>query len=284
MTVTIVTPVYNGMPWLPECVQSVARQRDGVEIEHLVYDGGSTDGTTEWLREHASLGYEAIIGPDGGQTDALMKGFSRATGDILAWLNADDLLEPGALRRVVDVFAADPELAMVTAACLLIDADGAIIGAIAPPPTVTSPELLRFPTNPAQPATFFKADAYREAGGLDPRYDLAMDTDLWLKLARTGRIQILPTEVLARFRLHPDAKSVAGSGAAARQDLRIRRGFGLPLRSRACIALIRAGYIRPVTSPWTRAARRVARRVLLGPQADASFANDRPRRRGRARN
>jgi len=67
MTVTIVTPVYNGMPWLPECVQSVARQRDGVEIEHLVYDGGSTDGTTEWLREHASLGYEAIIGPDGGQ-------------------------------------------------------------------------------------------------------------------------------------------------------------------------------------------------------------------------
>ena len=116
MKVTVVTPVFNGMPWLPESIRSVADQRRDVEVEHLVYDGGSTDGSAEWLRENTSLGYEAIIGPDEGQTDALAKGFSKATGEIFAWLNADDVLEPGALKRVVDVFTDNPQLAMVTAA------------------------------------------------------------------------------------------------------------------------------------------------------------------------
>src|SRR5271157_6090412 len=124
MKVTVVTPVYNGMPWLPECIRSVAEQRGEVEVEHLVYDGGSTDGGAEWLREHDSLGYEATISPDEGQTDALAKGFLQATGEILAWLNADDMLEPGSLRRVVDVFTAHPEAAIVTAACLVVDTRG----------------------------------------------------------------------------------------------------------------------------------------------------------------
>lgn len=266
MKVTVVTPVYNGMPWLPESMYSIAEQRrDGVDLEHLVYDGGSTDGSAEWLREHTSLGYEAIIGPDDGQTDALIKGFNRATGQVLAWLNSDDLLEPGALKRIVDVFAADPRLAMVTAACLLIDSTGAITGAIPTPPVGTLDGLLRCPTNPAQPATFFSAEAYRRSGGLDRQYDLAMDVDLWLKLAKTGPIQILPTEVLARFRVHPDAKSVARYGTTVRQDLRIRRLHGMPLRSRAGIQLIRAGYVRPVVSPWKHAFRRLARWVVLGP-------------------
>lgn len=144
---------------------SVAQQRPDVEVEHLVYDGGSTDGSVEWLREHTSLGYEAIVGPDGGQTDALAKGFARGTGEIFAWLNADDLLEPGALRRVVDVFTADPGLVMVTATCLIIDSQGAVIGAIPVPPVATLTGLLSLPTTLPQPATFFSAEAYRRAGG-----------------------------------------------------------------------------------------------------------------------
>ena len=261
MRVTVVTPVYNGMPWLPECIASVAEQRNDVDVEHLVYDGGSTDGSAEWLREHTSLGYEAIIGPDSGQTDALAKGFSRATGEIFAWLNADDVLEPGALKR----------LAMVTAVCLVIDAGGGVIGAMPPPPVATLKGLLCLPANPPQPATFFSAQAYRRGGGLDRRYDLAMDIDLWLKLAEVGPIQTLPTEVLARYREHPAAKSVARSGASARQSLGIRRRHGTPLRSRAALSLIQAGFVRPVVSPFTRAFRTLAKRVLLGsPNRDLS--------------
>jgi GT2 family glycosyltransferase len=271
LKVTVVTPVYNGMPWLPECINSVAQQRRDVEVEHLVYDGGSTDGSAEWLREHASLGYEATIGPDGGQTDALVKGFDRATGEILGWLNADDVLEPGALKRVVAAFAVDSKPAMVAGVCLIIDSDGAVIGAMPPPRVATLTGLLRLPYNPAQPATFFTAEAYRSSGGLDRRYDLAMDIDLWLKLARVGPIQTLPTAVLARYREHPEAKSVARSGASARQSLGIRRRHGMPLRCRGAYLLIQVGFVRPVVSPWTRAFRKVVKRVLLGP------ANERER-------
>ena len=266
MKVTVVTPVFNGMPWLPESICSVAEQRRDVEVEHLVYDGGSTDGSAEWLREHTSLGYEAIIGPDGGQTDALAKGFSRATGEIFAWLNADDVLEAGALKRVVDVFTADPGLAMVTAVCLVIDACGVVIGAIPPPRVATFDGLLRLPAVPPQPATFFSAETYRRTEGLDRRYDFAMDLDLWLKLARVGPIQTLPTEVLARYRTHPNAKSVSRSGASSRQSLGIRRRHGMPLRSRAAFAMIRSGFVRPMVSPCTHAFRRFVYRVLLGPR------------------
>lgn len=269
MKVTIVTPVYNGMPWLPECIESVARQLRDADLEHLVYDGGSTDGSVEWLKEHASLGYEAIFGPDGGQTDALAKGFDRARGEIFGWLNADDMLEPGALRRVVDVFLADPELAMVTGACIVIDSNSAITGMMAPPPDATLKGLLSLPANPPQPATFFSARAYRSGEGLDRRYDLAMDIDLWLKLARAGPIRTLPNEVLARYREHPFAKSVARSGASARQSLRIRRRHGMPLRSRATLSLVQAGFVRPVVSPFTRTVRRLLRRLLLGPSEES---------------
>jgi glycosyltransferase involved in cell wall biosynthesis len=271
MKVTVVTPVYNGMPWLPESIRSVAQQRRSVDVEHLVYDGGSTDGSAEWLRENSSLGYEAIIGPDEGQTDALAKGFSKATGEIFAWLNADDMLEPGALQRVVDVFTADPGLAMVTAACLQIDSQGAIIGAIPAPRVATFMGLLCLPAVPAQPATFFSAQAYRLAGGLDRQYDLAMDLDLWLKLAKAGPIQTLPTEVLARFRVHPKAKTAVAAAATARQDLRIRRRHGAPLRSRAAVLMIRLGYVRPVVSPL-KGPFRLAKRLLLGPQKRDSSA------------
>jgi glycosyltransferase involved in cell wall biosynthesis len=264
LKVTIVTPVFNGMPWLPECVESVAAQRRDVELEHFVYDGGSTDGSAEWLRRHVSLGYEAIIGPDEGQTDALVRGFERATGEVLGWLNADDVLEPGAIKRVVDVFAADSSLAMVAGVCLIIDSDGAIIGAMPPPRVATLTGLLRLPNNPAQPATFFTAEAYRTGGGLDRRYDLAMDIDLWLKLAEVGPMKTMVTDVLARYREHPDAKSIARSPASARQSFAIRRKHGMPLRSSAAIQLVRAGFVLPITSPVTRPARRVIRRLVLG--------------------
>jgi glycosyltransferase involved in cell wall biosynthesis len=252
------------MPWLPECIDSVAQQRGDVDVEHLVFDAGSTDGGAEWLREHTSLGYEAAIGPDGGQTDALVKGFERATGEVFGWLNADDVLEPGALKRVVDVFATDPSLAMVVGVCLVIDSAGIVTGAMPPPRVATLTGLLRLPYNPAQPATFFTAEAYRSSGGLDRRYDLAMDVDLWLKLAAVGPIKTIGTDVLARYREHPNAKSIARSPASARQSFRIRREHGMPLRSSAAIQLIRAGFIRPVTSPLTRRFHRLLRRLILG--------------------
>ncbi|HEX7490425.1 MAG TPA: glycosyltransferase family 2 protein [Candidatus Limnocylindrales bacterium] len=260
MRISIVTPVLNGMPWLPEAVESVARQLEDVEVEHLIRDGGSTDGSREWLIEHAGLGYQLVMEKDAGQTDALAIGFDNATGDIFGWLNADDVLEPGALKHVTRAFEANPDAAIVSGSCLLIDPDGAILGAILTPPKPELEELLRHPTNLAQPATFFKAEAYRRVGGLNRRYDLAMDVALWFSLARVGRVVLLRDFVLARFRLHPRAKSVMAAAAASREDLAIRRQHGMPLTSRAGRALVRTGMVDPILG-WPR---RTAKRIMRG--------------------
>lgn len=229
--ISIVTPVFNGMPWLPDTVRSVAAQREdlGSDLEHLVIDGGSTDGSREWLEANQDLGFIRVFEPDHGQTDALIKGFRRVTGDVLAWLNADDTLEPGALRRIAATFEANPGAVLVAGACLLVDGNGSIEGLIPTPPVASFEGLLMDQANPPQPATFVAAEAYRRVGGLDLRYDLAMDVDLWLKVARIGRVVFLSDAILARFRVHPSAKSVVGMTAAIREDFRIRRGYGLPL-------------------------------------------------------
>jgi glycosyltransferase involved in cell wall biosynthesis len=245
MRISIVTPVFNGMPWLPEAVASIADQVGDLDVEHIILDAGSNDGSRAWLDDHRHLGYKTVFEPDRGQTDALVKGFSRATGDIFSWLNADDLLEPRALDTVARAFVHQPEAVIVSGRCLQIDAEGAVIGVIDPPPGPGYRALLHHPTNMAQPATFFRAEAYRAVGGLNTRYDLAMDVDLWFRLARIGPVVLLPRETLARFRLHPAAKSVANLGGAIRQDLAIRLKHGASWRSPAVRVLLIGGWIGP---------------------------------------
>jgi len=259
MRISIVTPVLNGMPWLPETVDSVAAQRGDVDVEHLVRDGGSTDGSREWLASHAALGYQVALEKDSGQTDALAVGFDHATGEVFGWLNADDVLAPGALKRVAEAFAAHPEAVIVSGSCLLVGPEGAILGAIPTPPRPEFDQLLRHPTNLAQPATFFRADAYRKVGGLNRGYDLAMDVDLWFRLASVGPVVLLRDVVLAQFRLHPNAKSVVAAAAASREDLSIRRRHGMPLSSPAGRALVRHGFLDPVLGWPKRTAKRILR-------------------------
>lgn len=248
---SIVTPVFNGMPWLPEAIRSVLGQGN-VGVELIVLDGGSTDGSREWLE--ANVGSDAILvfEPDAGQTDALARGLARATGEYLGWLNADDLLEPGALARVADAFASAPKSSIVSGCCLQIAAGGDIVGVITPPPSPTLDGLLTHPHNLAQPATFFRAEIYRRSAGMDRSLALAMDVDLWLKLARLGEIVIVRDQVLARFRIHDASKTVSGATASVREDLRVRRRHGMKLRSRAGWVLLKRAYLRPLKRLRTR--------------------------------
>jgi glycosyltransferase involved in cell wall biosynthesis len=266
---TIVSPVLNGMPWLPEAITSVARQRDagGLEVEHIVLDGGSTDGSREWLTAHPELGCDVRFQPDDGQSDALANGFNAATGELLGWLNADDVLEPGTLKRVHDVFAESPDVVMVSGACLFIEADGRIRGAMATPRTPSFDGLVQTRINPPQPSTFFRASAYKQIGGVDRGLNLAMDLDLWIRLAKVGRYVVLPDVVLARYRVHPQAKSERLARASAREDLAVRRRNGMEWRSQAGGELFRIVYLRPALAPF-RAIRHLAgravRRLILG--------------------
>lgn len=246
---TIVTPVLNGMPWLPEAIESIFSQRTDTITELIVLDGGSTDGSREWLMRNVGEKGTLIFDTDHGQTDALIRGFHLAAGAMLGWLNADDVLEPGALALVASAFREHPDAVMVSGRCLQIDMVGRVLGVIPEPPSPTVDALLAFPSNLPQPATFFRKSAYDSVGGLDPALDMAMDVDLWMKLARVGELHLLHDQTLARFRLHGSGKSQAGSVAAAREDLSVRRRHGMPIPSRAWWLLVKQAYL----SPWLRA-------------------------------
>lgn len=242
---TIVTPVFNGMPWLPEAIHSVLGQPN-VGVELIVLDGGSTDGSREWLEANVGANVTLVFEPDSGQTDALTRGLARATGSYLGWLNADDLLEPGALARAADAFVSAPDSSIVSGCCLQIDDHGGILGVITPPPSSSLEGLLQHPHNLAQPATFFRADAYRRSRGLDVSLALAMDVDLWLQLAKLGDVVLLRDDVLARFRIHDASKTVSAATASVREDLHVRRRHGMKLLSRAGWVLFKRAYLRPL--------------------------------------
>jgi len=251
------------MPWLPQAVESVERERHSVDLQHIILDGGSSDGTREWLEDHRDSGYEVIFESDRGQTDALIKGFDRASGDALGWLNADDALEAGSLLTAGKVLEENSEVVLVCGCCYLIDANDAIVGLIPTPPVPSYEGLINNPLNPAQPATFFRADAYRLVGGLDRRFDLAMDVDLWLRLAKVGDVHFLRNSTLARFRVHPAAKSARWQSQATRQEFAIRRAHGLRLRSETGLWFARQGYLAPMVRPISRRVARAIKALLV---------------------
>ena len=255
---TLVTPVRNGMPWLPAAMESIASQRDA-DVEHIVWDGGSTDGTRAWLEAHAPAGTQLVFEPDAGQVDALTRGFARGTGEVLGWLNADDLLEPRALARALAHFVAQPDVDIVAGTCLLIDAEGAVHGRMTPPARADFAGLLRRVQGLPQPATFFRRRAFDRVGGFKRPYRLIFDTDLFRRIARDGRVVTCPDEVYARFRVHGASLSGSAPVEAAREDLEARRALGLPLASWASAVLATRGFVYPLVPPRVLSRARAAK-------------------------
>ena len=206
---SIVTPVFNPGSYLERCLDSVAALR--LDHEHVVVDGGSTDGTVEILER--AEGVRWISEPDEGLSDAMNKGVAMATGDLIGWLNADDTYLPGALRTVGHALAGRPDAAWVAGRCIIVDGeDREIRRAI----SAYKAALLRrysFPLLLTQnfvmcPATFVRRDVWQEVGGLDTRYRVSMDYDLFLKVARRHE-PLLIHEDLAAFRMVEGTLSVS---------------------------------------------------------------------------
>ena len=121
---SIITPSFNSLTYLPRCAASIADQQD-VEVEHIVVDGGSRDDTIEWLRQQRSLTWQSE--PDRGMYDAINKGFKKATGDIVAYLNCDEQYLPGTLAAVAECFARHPGVDVVFGDTLVIRPDGSLL-------------------------------------------------------------------------------------------------------------------------------------------------------------
>lgn len=205
--VSIVTISYNQGQFLEECMRSVLEQ-DYPNLEYIVIDGGSSDNSKAIIEKLAHRLTYWQSEKDAGQTDAINQGFSHASGEILAWLNSDDLLLPGAVSWAVAGLKANPEAGMVYGDCLLINADGKTLGRF-PAAQTDYRKLRQGYVHIPQQASFWRAELWKQIAPLDSSFYFAMDYDLWVRLAKLAPLVYLPGEPWAAFRLHGSAKSIA---------------------------------------------------------------------------
>lgn len=203
--VSIVTPSYNQAPYLEETIQSILGQ-DYPTIELIVVDGASTDGSADIIRKYADRLAYWVSEPDNGQAHAINKGFQRATGSILTWLNSDDTYVEGAVRQAVNAFAAHPEHDLVYANCDYVDAQGRRLQTVAAWDFVPRRILSGIPLV-IQPASFFRRRALDRTGPLDESLHYLMDHDLYVRMVLAGLTFLRVEDVWARFRWHASSKT-----------------------------------------------------------------------------
>lgn len=199
--VSVITPCLNPGPVLQGCIESV-RSQSYPSLEHIVVDGGSTDGTVDVLRRTRGIAW--LSEPDDGQAQAINKGFALARGEILTWLCADDRFCADAVGRAVTALVGS-DAEWVYGDCEIVERSGSHVRRSRP---VLTPELFGQGNPISQPGTFFLTSAFEAVGGLlDESLDLAFDYDLWLRLTVAGAVSVHLPEVLARFTITPGSKT-----------------------------------------------------------------------------
>jgi glycosyltransferase involved in cell wall biosynthesis len=201
LKITVVTASYQQANFLEETIRSVLLQ-GYPNLEYIIVDGGSTDGSVDIIRKYEKHLAWWVSEKDRGAADAIAKGLRQASGTVLAWLNSDDVYRPGALRTVSDAFQSGNSPDVVYGNTYWIDKTGKVLAEKRQTP-FSKFGYLYGGADLQQPATFWTRAAYEKAGGLDPSFRAAFDTDLFFRLVQTGaRFQHIP-EFLAGFRVHP---------------------------------------------------------------------------------
>ena len=219
MKLSVVTPSLNQARYLGECLASVrqaATQSGPHEVEHLVIDGGSTDGSVDLLRVAPDIRW--ISEKDAGQSQAINKGLSLTTGDVLAYLCADDFYEPAAVKRVLDTFAANPAADVVYADYYFLEGDSGRKRRKSA--AAFRPDNLHRRNPLGQPAVWWRRRVYDKFGGFDESLHYCMDHEYWLRLGPRVRWDYL-AEPLAVSRLHADAKTSRQLPAMWRETARM---------------------------------------------------------------
>ena len=217
MKLSIITPSFNQAQYLPLTIRSVlgsTRKPD----EYFVIDGASSDGSVDIIRGFESQLTKWISENDSGQAEAINKGFALATGDIIGWLNSDDLILPDAFEKVMATFEQNPDAAMVYGDANAIDQDGRLIN-IQRFALYSLEDLMQFRII-CQPAVFFRRSALLQAGPMDMSYHYLLDHQLWLRIAQHGNLIYLPT-TLAAARYHSQAKNLLHTSKFGQEAFRI---------------------------------------------------------------
>jgi glycosyltransferase involved in cell wall biosynthesis len=218
LKVSIVTISFNQAEFLERALHSVSNQ-DYPNLEYIVVDPGSTDGSLLILNQYRGAIDRLIIEPDAGPADGLNKGFSLATGDIFGFLNSDDILLPGAIAKVVHFFEKNRKIDVVSADAILIDANDTPIRKL----YSDRFSLIRYAYGAnfiAQQSTFFKSSIFKQSGGFNNRNHIAWDGELFVDIAMAGGRFALIRDFWSGFRSHPG--SISASGRADRTFSRYR--------------------------------------------------------------
>jgi glycosyltransferase involved in cell wall biosynthesis len=208
--VTIVTPSFNQAEYLEE--------QDYPAIEYLVVDGGSTDGSVEIIERHAGELAWWSSEVDTGQAEAINKGLARARGEVVAWLNSDDVYRPGAVWGAVAALATHPAAGLVYGDVEFIDGEGRKIGKNSYQ-QYSLEDLLAFRII-GQPSVFMRAQVARRVGALNSAYHFLLDQQMWIRMARLAEMVYVPA-VWSAARQHDAAKNVAQAAAFAEDVDRI---------------------------------------------------------------
>jgi glycosyltransferase involved in cell wall biosynthesis len=247
--VSIITPSFNQARYLEATIHSVLEQ-EYPALEYILVDGGSTDGSVDIIQRYADRLAWWVSEKDKGQTDALNKGFARAKGEILAWINSDDTYQPGAVAAAVKYLTAHPEIGMVYADTNFINEHSRVIGRF--PAAQTDYRRLRQGyVHVPQQATFFRADLWKKVGPLDPDFYFAMDYDLWVRLAKLAPFAYLPGQTWANFRLHTSGKTIAADDRCWPEMLKVHYRDGGSFFA----PIVAKYYLRKVIAPllnWNR--------------------------------
>lgn len=235
MKITVITPSFNQGHFIERTIRSILEQTFEGELEYLVIDGGSTDDTLRVLKKYSDR-LDYVSEKDEGLADAVNKGLGRATGEIIGWLNSDDLYRPGALQRVVHHFREHPDCMWLYGKCRIIDAtDREIYRNV----TRYKNLLLRrysygrllTENYISQPAVFFRKSLIEEVGMLDTGRKFAMDYDLWLRFGKRYPAAVVP-EYLSDFRRHPGSLSENYTGRQFAEQYAVALAHGANPRQR----------------------------------------------------